>query len=92
MNVAELHVRRADQLPEARRFPPTPQGQAAFLTAMRGVVAAVPNGLGLGVVAWEPAWMPGIGPDGAPGPNRFASMTLFDWEGRGLPALEVLRP
>jgi arabinogalactan endo-1,4-beta-galactosidase len=92
VNVAELHVRRADQLPEARRFPPTPQGQAAFLTAMRGVVAAVPNGLGLGVVAWEPAWMPGIGPDGAPGPNRFASMTLFDWEGRGLPALEVLRP
>ena len=39
-------------------YPATPQGQLAFLQALQQQVAAVPDGLGLGIVYWEPFWLP----------------------------------
>lgn len=39
-------------------YPATEAGQLAFLTDLRAVIAAVPNEQGLGLVYWEPAWLP----------------------------------
>lgn len=94
----ELVVDSAADLPEAARFPPTPQGQLDYFTALREVVTAVPDGRGLGFVDWEPGWLPGV--DAHPGGaatgaeaavdsvgNGYANLTLFDGTGAALPAL-----
>jgi arabinogalactan endo-1,4-beta-galactosidase len=84
-------VTGADQLPDGDRFPPTPAGQAAYFEALRAVLAAVPNGLGAGFVDWEPEWVPGVGWEpGAGNPND--NLAMFDFHGRGLPALAAFRP
>ncbi|MDX6362389.1 MAG: arabinogalactan endo,4-beta-galactosidase [Streptomyces sp.] len=81
-------VTDADQLPDGARFPPTPQGQAAFFDALRGVIARVPGGRGLGFLAWEPGWVPGVGWD-FEGVNPYSNLTMFDWSGTGLPSLSA---
>ncbi|HEX5200871.1 MAG TPA: glycosyl hydrolase 53 family protein, partial [Actinoplanes sp.] len=48
-------------LPDVDHFPVTPAGQAAFYEAVRDVLAQVPDGNGLGFMAWEPEWVPGVG-------------------------------
>lgn len=82
---------QSDQLPELGRFPATPAGQADYFEALRTTIEAVPNGRGLGFLAWEPGWLPRVG--WGPGEsNHFANLTMFDWRGTGLPALAVFRP
>ncbi|MBL1069165.1 glycosyl hydrolase 53 family protein [Streptomyces sp. 7-21] len=71
-------------------YPATPEGQAAWMRDICGVVAAVPDGRGLGVFAWEPAWIatPGNGwdeTDPASG-NGWENQAWFDYDGRALPA------
>ncbi len=39
-------------------YPVSAAGQTAFLTDLFKAVAAVPNGMGIGVFYWEPAWLP----------------------------------
>lgn len=74
----------ADRLPDD--YPPTPEGQAAFYGDLRRILLDVPGGHGLGFMDWEPAWMPGVGwKPGAGNPND--NLTLFDWDGKPLPAL-----
>ena len=80
-----------EQLPEAERFSPSPAGQAAYFEALRNALQQVPEGRGLGFLAWEPAWMPGSGwIDG--GSNPYGNLTMFDWQGNGLPSLDAFRP
>ncbi len=80
----------------------TPEGQCDFLRDLCRVIRSVPGGLGYGFVWWEPAWIPVpgsgwgtragldyIGSD-ALGGNEWANMSLFDYEGRALPALKKL--
>ncbi|MHA6785935.1 glycoside hydrolase family 53 protein [Pseudonocardia saturnea] len=82
--------RSGSQLPDVRDYPPTPDGQARFFGALRRLVEHVPGGRGLGFCVWEPAWLPGVG--WAPeAPNPFTNLTMFDHDGRALPALESLR-
>lgn len=94
----ELFVATTGDLPEAARFPPTPQGQLDYFRALRDVVTAVPDGRGLGFIDWEPGWLPGV--DAHPGSaassstaavdtvgNGYANLTLFDGDGAALPAL-----
>jgi arabinogalactan endo-1,4-beta-galactosidase len=71
-------------------WPASPQGQAQFTRDVIQAVAQVPQGLG--VFWWEPAWMvaPGAGWRTGEG-NGWANQTLFDTEGRPLPALNTLR-
>ncbi|MEO7059133.1 MAG: glycosyl hydrolase 53 family protein [Lapillicoccus sp.] len=79
------------QLPDARIWPPTPQGQLAYFTALRGVFDHVPGGHGLGFMSWEPEWIPGVGwTPGQGNPND--NLTLFDFHGRALPALQAFTP
>lgn len=78
----------ADRLPDD--YPPTPEGQAAFYADLRRELLAVPGGHGIGFVDWEPAWLPGVGwKPGAGNPND--NLTLFDWDGKPLPALRAFR-
>lgn len=76
------------QLPDATIWPPTPKGQLAYFTALRGVFGHVPGGHGLGFMSWEPEWIPGVGwTPGQGNPND--NLTLFDFHGRALPGLRA---
>lgn len=78
------------QLPDDAAYPATPQGQADFYSALRGVLAQVPDGRGAGFLAWEPEWIPGVGWEpGAGNPND--NLTMFDWQGNALPSLAAFR-
>jgi arabinogalactan endo-1,4-beta-galactosidase len=68
----------------------TPEGQAQFARDVIAAVAEAPQGLG--VFWWEPAWLavPGAGWRTGDG-NGWANQTLFDTEGKPLPALNALR-
>jgi len=57
-------------------FPKSPEGQKAFLQALKGVVRSIPNNLGEGIFWWEPA---------AEGPIRGRS--FFDNDGNVLPVI-----
>jgi arabinogalactan endo-1,4-beta-galactosidase len=77
-------------LPDADRFPATPAGQAGFYEAVRDVLKQVPDGRGLGFLAWEPEWIPGVGWEpGAEASND--NLTQFDFTGRALPSIRAYR-
>jgi len=81
----------ADQLPDAAVYPATPAGQAAYFEGLREVLAAVPDGKGLGFVDWSPEWIPGVG--WAPGEgNPNDNLTMFDWDGAALASVRSFRP
>lgn len=84
-------VTSLDALPDAASYPPTPQGQAKFFEALNRVIRGVPNGHGAGYFIWEPGWLPGVPADARTG-NTHSNLTLFDWWGHGLPALDAFRP
>ncbi|MFF2243837.1 arabinogalactan endo-beta-1,4-galactanase [Arthrobacter sp. NPDC058130] len=84
-------VRSAEALPDAAEYPPTPQGQANFYAALNRLLREVPDGRGAGYFIWEPGWLPGVGADAHTG-NAHSNLTLFDWQGHGLPALDAFRP
>ena len=84
-------------------YPMTKQGQADFMADLMKRIVTVPDGLGRGFFYWEPAWLPVPGSGWAteaslkymkdPGPcgNEWANQALFDYEGRPLPALDVIK-
>lgn len=82
-------VTEAAELPALRSYPPTPTGQAAYFDQLRAVLRSVPGGHGLGFVVWEPAWLPDVELAGNVC-NEYAGLTLFDWYGNALPALDHL--
>lgn len=98
----EHHVIVDDALAAVTGYPPTPQGQCDFLGDLKRVVAGVPNGRGMGVVWWEPAWLPVAGTswaspagmayagDVAEAGNPWVNLTLFDVDGNVLPSLRAL--
>ncbi len=83
-------------------YPMSPEGQAQFLQELWQVIEGVPEQLCRGLVWWEPAWLPVKGSgwttdaglayirEKGPGGNEWANQALFDYEGRALPALELL--
>lgn len=83
-------------------YPATVEGQARYLRDLARVMGEVPDGRGLGIVYWEPAWLPVVGTSWAspagmrygddvaePG-NGWANQTLFDSAGRALDSLDAL--
>lgn len=84
-------VESAQALPDVAQHPPTPAGQAAFFRSLRQVLQEVPNGHGAGFFIWEPGWLPGVDANTDVGTTH-GNLTLFDWKGRGLPALDAFRP
>lgn len=76
-------------LPDRWLYPPTPEGQSSYFAGLRNVLAEVPGDLGLGYFVWEPAWLPST--EITHGScNKYANLTLFDWYGNALPALDSL--
>lgn len=65
-------------------FVASPAGQRDFLCVLYETVRATPNGLGLGVVYWEPAWIAvtGFG-------SGWENLALFDFSNESLPAAAV---
>ncbi|WP_335990391.1 glycoside hydrolase family 53 protein [Glycomyces sp. MUSA5-2] len=91
------------KLAEGLPWEVSPEGQAAFLRDLYATVAVVPNGLGLGIVYWEPAWLPVAGTTWASragmeygddvvdeAGNSWANQGLFDFDGDALPSLRAL--
>lgn len=82
-------------------YPPTLEGQGQFLHELMETVRNVPNGKGLGVVYWEPAWLPvkgsswaslagmEYGKDVSAMGNHWANQGLFDFKGKALDSLDV---
>ncbi|MFH1866221.1 MAG: glycosyl hydrolase 53 family protein [Candidatus Eisenbacteria bacterium] len=61
----------------------TPEGQEAFLEELLAIVDGVPDGLGDGVIYWEPGYLT---VPGGPG-NPYENLTLLDFDGDALPGL-----
>jgi arabinogalactan endo-1,4-beta-galactosidase len=74
------------KMPDPNAPPATPEGQAEFYRRLLTILRAVPGGHGVGMVPWEPTWLPS---------PRFGSpmdnLTLFDEKGQALPALGAIR-
>lgn len=70
-------------------YPATPEGQAAWLNDVCSVVAAVPDGRGLGVFYWEPAWIAVAGngwdPADPSSGNAWENQAWFDYDNVALP-------
>jgi arabinogalactan endo-1,4-beta-galactosidase len=71
---ADLHV----------GYPPTVEGQSAFLRAVREIVRNVPGNRGRGMYYWSPEW---IAVEGVP--SAWENATLFDFAGGMLPSMEA---
>lgn len=82
-------VHSEEQLHEG--YPATPEGQAAYMRDFVGLVKRTPEGRGVGFHYWEPCWIPGKTEWSVGHPNNWANLTLFDFTGRKLPALEIFR-
>ncbi len=67
-------------------YPPTPEGQLAFLREMLSILSQVPDQRGRGLVYWESAWIPG-GWDPGTG-DTWGDMALFDHDGRALSSIK----
>ena len=67
-------------------YPPTIPGQVAFLSQVNQIVRNVPDGRGRGIYYWSPEWIavPGV-------PSHWENATLFDFEGKALPSLDVFK-
>jgi len=91
------------ELSDIAGYPPTVEGQAAFLTDLMNTVKEVNEQgyRGLGIVYWEPAWLPVKGSSwasqagmeygndiGKPG-NHWANQAMFDFNGHALKSLDV---
>jgi arabinogalactan endo-1,4-beta-galactosidase len=80
-------------LASAGGHPASNQGQVDALRAVFDAVRAVPNGRGLGIFYWEPAWtaVAGAGwdPTNPSSGNGWENQALFDYNDRSLPALAV---
>lgn len=91
------------ELAARAEYPVTKQGQSDFMQEFMKRVSETPKGLGRGFFYWEPAWIPVPGSGWAaeaslkymkaPGPcgNQWANQALFDYQGRPLPALDVIK-
>jgi arabinogalactan endo-1,4-beta-galactosidase len=73
------NFRPAEYIGRAAPFAETPEGQRAFLDAVNQAVLATPNGLGKGVMWWEPAVEP----------SPIRSRGMFDDAGNALPVINV---
>jgi arabinogalactan endo-1,4-beta-galactosidase len=80
-------------------FPATVEGQAQMLTTVMNTVAHVPNGKGVGIFYWEPAWIPV--PKDAEGHYQagwrsgegsgWNNQAMFDFNGNALSSLDVFK-
>lgn len=66
----------------------TPQGQLGYINQVLSIIGQVPQRRGIGLVYWEPAWIPGVGWEPGAG-NAWDNMTVFDFNGHALPSIAL---
>jgi arabinogalactan endo-1,4-beta-galactosidase len=69
---------------------PSPKSQTAYLHQLISYLRKTPGGHGLGLVYWEPGWIPGVGWEPGAG-DAWDNLTLFDFQGRSLPSIDAFR-
>ncbi|GAB2558022.1 glycoside hydrolase family 53 protein [Gracilibacillus alcaliphilus] len=93
------------ELSDIAGYPPTVDGQQSFLMDLMALVKGLQAGTyrGLGIVYWEPAWLPvqhtswaseegmKYGDDLGNAGNHWANQGLFDFEGNALESLNVFK-
>ncbi len=69
------------------------KGQKTLIKDAINMVAGLPNGLGIGVVYWEPAWIPvkNVGWGGKGTKASWANQALFDYKGKALSSLNIFK-
>lgn len=80
-----------------------PQGQREFMLDLMNAIQSVENDRGIGFFYWEPTWInlrqarwateegkKHLNKDGSSG-NVWANLTLFDFNGHALPALQAIK-
>ncbi|NUQ97943.1 MAG: hypothetical protein HOY79_15790 [Streptomyces sp.] len=73
-------------------YPQTPQGQKDFLLDLFRQLKQVKDGAVLGALYWDPVMIPAPGVGWVVGqPNFVSNATLFDFQGKALPALSAFR-
>ncbi|MBB6671069.1 glycoside hydrolase family 53 protein [Cohnella nanjingensis] len=72
-------------------YPATEEGQASYLRDFIRIVRETAGGLGDGFYWWEPAWTPAKTEWSVGHGNNWSNLTLVDFEGRPLQALQALR-
>jgi len=86
-------------LEDAGGYKTSLQGQASYMRDVIDAVANVPEGLGLGIFYWEPAWLPvegagwasvASGRTNVEGKSTWANQGLFSYSGKALPTLYIL--
>lgn len=86
------------------KYPPSPEGQAAYLADLANGLRSLPDGVCIGYLYWDPLMIhvedpekPGASlsgwavreADDVTEPDIVENSTLFDFDGKALPALEV---
>lgn len=91
------------ELADQAGYPATVEGQKNFLYDLMKTIKEIQNNKGLGIVYWEPAWLPventswasyegmKYGNDIALMGNHWANQGLFDFEGHALDSLNVFK-
>lgn len=73
------------------KYPATVEGQSQYLRDLIKIVKNIPNDRGKGVYYWEPSWIPFKEEWSVGHENNWANLTLFDFDGRKLPSLDVFK-
>jgi arabinogalactan endo-1,4-beta-galactosidase len=71
-------------------YPASPQGQKQFLSDLKKTISTVDKNYGIGFCYWEPAWVAFKGKEATNG-SVWENQTLFDFQNKALPALEVFK-
>ncbi|MNP54944.1 Glycosyl hydrolase family 53 [compost metagenome] len=82
-------VQKEEQLLQG--YPATEDGHATYIRDFIKLIKRTPNNKCIGFHYWEPCWIP-FKEDWSVGHlNNWSNLTLFDYEGRSLMGLAVIR-
>lgn len=81
-------IDRSTYLYTARK--PSPKSQTAYLHQIISYLRKTPGGHGLGLMYWEPGWIPGVSWKPGEG-DAWDNLTLFDFHGRSLSSIDAYR-
>jgi len=82
-------VDKEDQLHEG--YPATIEGQAAYMRDLIALMKSAPEGKCIGFYYWEPAWIPCQEEWSVGHHNNWSNLTLFDYDGNKLKAMDAIR-
>lgn len=82
------YIGSLDQILE--EFPPTPQGQKAYVEWLVETLKSIPNNHGIGFCYWAPDWVAFDGNETtSTNGTSWENQCLFDFELKALPALDI---